>query len=111
LQNIEVLLTSLGYRSLTDEHQVYGKPVGYHILLFDIRTNTLSNHFFDKQGRFNCYDRTHIAGDTQEVIARCITTFEAYTKYHISPDRPDPAKHEFRFMTRQEQLELFLKEA
>lgn len=89
----------------------YGKPVGHHILIFNAKTNNLANYFYDKQGKFGCYEQAPIFGDTLEAIAQRIKSFEGHTKYHISPDWSDPAKHEFRFLTVREQLELLEKES
>ena len=87
--NKKLILKSMGYRQLGNS-KIYAKPVGFHLLTFDLVKQTLTNCFRSNKTHQICVYNSHEITDDEN--------FLQMLKYHESTSRlsvGNPSDFEF----------------
>lgn len=98
--NLEKALLNMGYRKL--KASKWGKPVGFHFLLYEEDKDIISNWFQGKDdGKHHIWNEGHILADTEEEMIILIKSFEASTRLNMTN-----YDTKFEFLTIEQLIEL-----
>jgi hypothetical protein len=101
MKNQQVSLKKMGYRVLNENPLVYAKPVGFHLLTFNIERKEFLN-FFGKKSIWNSETIKDEIYNSETDFLNAIKNFEAYTSLDKTSET------EFQFLSKEEYYESIL---
>ena len=99
----EQQLISIGYREL--ESNIWGKPVGFHLFLYDIKRREWSNHFIGKNKQSLIWETSIFNKEEEDELIESIGVVEQYTRIDMGT-----WEHPLNFTTQKENIEQLLNE-
>jgi hypothetical protein len=95
----ELILTSMGYRKMKDE--IWAKPVGMHLFMYELETDTFTN-WFKSSDIIQIWNSEIYEKD--ESVEKDFLQFIKYAETYTKTDYPGYS--EFEFLTLTQQFEL-----
>jgi hypothetical protein len=100
-KEMQQFLISMGYRKMKDS--IWGKPIGYTILIFDFVTNVIRQTFVGKNGKVMTYDSREINIDFFEDELKQFEAWGIKEFLDLCPEK------KFNFISQKEVFELMLQ--
>lgn len=92
--NIENDLKSMGYRIIDNRYNIWGKPVGGHLLSINIDSLKIQNKFISFSDEIYTWDSKNLDKDN---LINSIKEFEKYTKFDVGKENSN-----FNFLSQKE---------
>ena len=100
-QSAQDVYISMGYRQMSPAVPIWAKPLGFTILVIDLRAEPkIRQQFYDRQGNLATWSSAHLNVRDLDELESQIKTFEEYSVHHGLSVQP---RARLNFITQAEQ--------
>lgn len=104
-EELTQFLISMGYRSMNNGKQYYGKPIGFTLLIFNMEKLELKQVFYDANGEMRTWDSI-IVDENYHIRIKEFEAYQIHDGFEFTHCK-DPNKF-LNFISIKEQMELIL---